>query len=262
MINRQDHYNPHLLVSVPRRTKRRELGIEGEPPYGGVDIWTAYELSWLDPKGKPQVAVGRFTFRADSPALIESRSLKLYLHSFNQTRLSGMDEMQSRLTEDLVRASGGPVSVSVVHPGHLSALQVAEVGGVSLDGLDVEIDRYSEEPAFLAAGGTLVDETLTSHLLKTNCPITGHPDWATVQIHYRGTQIDHEGLLKYIISLRLHGDFAEHCAERIFMQTLKRCRPEGLTVYVLYTRRGGIDINPFRTNENREPPTTVRTSRQ
>jgi 7-cyano-7-deazaguanine reductase len=262
-MNRRTGKHLHYpITSVPRETKRLELGIRESPPFTGVDAWTAYELSWLNGKGKPDVAIGRLTFPFDSPSLVESKSLKLYLNSFNQARLSGIEEVEALLRQDLTRACGAAVDVAVARYHASSPVPGAELGGRSIDDLDVEIDEYSENPDFLFAVGPVVDETLTSCLLKTNCPITGQPDWASLQIHYRGPAIDGPGLLKYIISLRDHGDFAEHCVERIFVNILRRCGPEALTVYARYTRRGGIDINPFRTNEDRPAPPNVPTARQ
>jgi 7-cyano-7-deazaguanine reductase len=258
----EDHYDPGLLVAVPRETNRLELGISGPLPFSGVDTWTAYELSWLNSKGKPEVAIAQFVFPSDSSALIESKSFKLYLNSFQQTRLSGPDEIRSRLLQDLTKACGTTVDVLLALSDAFAGLPMAELHGQSIDAFDVEIDQYSANPNFLFTAGEIVEETLTSCLLKTNCPITGQPDWGSVQVHYRGTRIDGQGLLQYIVSLRQHSAFAEHCVERIFMEILGRCHPEALTVYARYTRRGGIDINPFRTNEQRQPPGNVRTARQ
>lgn len=245
-------YDPTLLFPIARAGKRAEIGIAGATlPFVGVDLWNAYELSWLNPRGKPQVAIGEFRVPADSPRLIESKSLKLYLNSFNQTRLANIDEVASTIARDLSAAADATVSVAV-HPVQEPLWRsIAHPSGFCLDGLDVEIERYTPEPAFLSAdpARTVVDELLYSHLLKSNCLVTGQPDWGMVAIRYTGPAIEREGLLRYIVSLREHNEFHEHCVERIFMDILRRCEPARLAVWARYTRRGGVDINPFRASE-------------
>ncbi|HXH02281.1 MAG TPA: NADPH-dependent 7-cyano-7-deazaguanine reductase QueF [Candidatus Competibacteraceae bacterium] len=258
----QDQYDPSLLFSVPRVEQRAALGLEGALPFTGVDLWNAYELSWLDPKGKPRVALGRFAFRVDSPNIIESKSLKLYLNSFSQTRLEDAAALRSLLERDLAAASGAPVAVELILPEHFCELRLAELDGESIDDLDVEIRDYTPNPALLSAGGEVIEETLVSHLLKSNCPVTGQPDWGSVQIRYRGPRLDRAGLLAYIVSFRGHNEFHEHCAERIFVDLLRCCRPQRLTVYARYTRRGGLDINPFRSNWEAAPREHGRGARQ
>jgi len=258
-------YAPELLFPIPRQAKRDELGLQGTLPFFGVDIWNGYELSWLNMRGKPQVAVARFTVPADSPNLIESKSFKLYLNSFNQTRLAGPDALKMLLQQDLSAAAGGNVHVSLTMQDDFSKLEMGELDGQLLDRLDIDIDSYSPQPETLTANfdEKPVDETLVSHLLKSNCLVTGQPDWGTVQISYYGPQIDQESLLKYLIGFREHNEFHEQCVERIFTDILRQCKPQHLTVYARYTRRGGLDINPWRTNySGAARPSNARNARQ
>lgn len=252
-----DHYSPHLLFPVARRDKRSELGITEELlPFIGFDLWNAYELSWLNPRGKPVVATGQFRFPANSPNLVESKSLKLYLNSFNQSRFSSEQEVADILIRDLSQAAGLPVEVSV-HPLQTRPQrQLGYPSGELLDDLDINIQHYNLEPGFLIAADTGggVTETLYSHLLKSNCLVTGQPDWATIVIRYTGPAIQREGLLRYLVSFRQHQEFHEQCVERIFCDLMVRCRPSSLGVWARYTRRGGLDINPFRfTSDQCEP---------
>ncbi len=258
----RDRYDPRLLLPVPRATGRARIGIGRELPFSGLDLWNAYELSWLDSRGKPRVAIATITFPARSPFLIESKSMKLYLNSFNQSRFAGLRQVERTIERDLGRACGSPVRVTLTPPGKFGRERLGELEGELIDDVPVEISTYRPDPALLSARGAVVEEVLTSNLLKTNCPLTGRPDWASLQIRYRGPRISRAGLLRYIVSFRRHGDFHEHCVERIFMDILRRCRPERLTVYARYTRRGGIDINPFRTNGGDAPPANRRTARQ
>lgn len=258
----RDLYDPGLLYPVPRATLRLELGIAAEPPFTGYDLWNAYELSWLDGKGKPRIALASFVVPADSPNIVESKSFKLYLNSYNQTRISGVTDVHAMLERDLSAAFGVAVSVSLRGPEQWRGEMPAVWDGACIDDLDIEMDGYHPDPASLRAEGPVVDEVLFSHLLKSNCPITGQPDWASIRVDYRGPRIDREGLLRYIVSFRQHGGFHEHCVERIFMDLLSRCRPERLAVYARYTRRGGLDINPFRSTGPAAVPVNERLPRQ
>ncbi len=260
----QSQYAPELLFPIPRQQKREELGLAGTLPFFGVDIWNAYELSWLNMRGKPQVAIATFSAPADSPNIVESKSFKLYLNSFNQTRLANTDALLALLREDLSNAFGAPVHVALTTPDAFGSLRMGEFEGTLLDRLDVEIDAYVPSPQLLSANHeeAPVEETLVSHLLKSNCLVTGQPDWGTVQIHYVGPQIDQEGLLKYLIGFREHNEFHEQCVERIFMDVLRQCKPTKLAVYARYTRRGGLDINPWRANFSTGKPSNLRTARQ
>ncbi|MGX9217504.1 NADPH-dependent 7-cyano-7-deazaguanine reductase QueF [Massilia varians] len=262
----QSQYAPELLFPIPRLQKREEIGLGAGKtlPFFGVDIWNAYELSWLNMRGKPQVAIATITAPADSPNIVESKSFKLYLNSFNQTRLAGTDALAELLRQDLSAAFGAPVHVTITTPDAFGSLAMGELEGSLLDRLDVEIDQYVPSPELLSANQTEapVEETLVSHLLKSNCLVTGQPDWGTVQIRYVGPQIDQEGLLKYLIGFREHNEFHEQCVERIFMDVLRQCKPTKLAVYARYTRRGGLDINPWRANFSTGKPSNLRTARQ
>jgi 7-cyano-7-deazaguanine reductase len=255
-------YDASLLFPIPRTKSREQLGITGDLPFYGRDIWTGYELSWLNDKGKPQVAVAEFSVPCDSPAIIESKSFKLYLNSFNQTRFSNLAAVQKYLERDLSAAAGANVAVSLQLQADSVLLIDTTFVGESLDELDIEVDSYHPNPDFLSVGTDEVQETLYSHLLKSNCPVTGQPDWASLIVEYRGKKIDREGLLRYIISFREHQDFHEHCVERIFMDISAGCKPEFLSVYARYTRRGGLDINPFRSSESSAKPGVGRLLRQ
>jgi 7-cyano-7-deazaguanine reductase len=262
----QSQYTPELLFPIPRQQKRDEIGLPAGStlPFFGVDIWNAYELSWLNMRGKPQVAIATITVPADSPNIIESKSFKLYLNSFNQTRLAGTDALLALLREDLAQAAGAPVHIKLATPEHFGEQKMGELEGLLLDRLDIEVDSYTPAPALLKANHeeAPVEETLVSHLLKSNCLVTGQPDWASVQIHYAGAQIEQEGLLKYLIGFREHNEFHEQCVERIFTDILRRCKPSKLAVYARYTRRGGLDINPWRANFSTGKPHNLRGARQ
>ena len=265
-----DQYDPSLLFPIPREAKRAEIGIHGRLPFLGADLWTAFELSWLNPKGKPQVAIAHFTVPCKSTHLIESKSLKLYLNSYNNTRFADVADVQARLRADLSTAvwTGGPmqasVGVKVLMPELFDREPVHELDGLLLDRLDVDCDRYTPAPDLLTAqfDEAPVGETLTSHLLKSNCLVTGQPDWGSVQISYHGPQIDQAGLLRYLVSFRNHNEFHEQCVERIYIDVWTRCKPTQLTVYARYTRRGGLDINPLRTSHPGPLPPNIRTARQ
>ncbi|WP_426191876.1 NADPH-dependent 7-cyano-7-deazaguanine reductase QueF [Massilia sp. DWR3-1-1] len=257
-------YAPELLFPIARQDKRDELSLTGTLPFFGVDIWNAYEVSWLNMRGKPQVAIATITAPADSPNIIESKSFKLYLNSFNQTRLANQEALLALLREDLAGGFGAPVQVSLVLPDQFDQLRMGELDGLLLDRLDLEIDSYAPAPHVLTArfDGAPVEEKLLSHLLKSNCLVTGQPDWASVQIHYVGPQIDQESLLRYLIGFREHNEFHEQCVERIFVDILRACKPQKLAVYARYTRRGGLDINPWRTNFTSGRPPNLRNARQ
>ena len=242
-----DHYMPSLLFPVKRQLKRTEIGLETVLPFVGEDVWNAYELSWLNPRGKPVVALGRFCVPADTPFLIESKSLKLYLNSFNQTVFTDKVQVAARITQDLSAAAGGLVAVDVVSLDEQPVRQSVYPEGVCIDTLDIDIDTYQPAPQALCTGsGEVVTETLYSHLLKSNCLVTGQPDWGMLVVRYRGLAIDRMGLLRYIVSFRGHNEFHEQCVERIFCDLSMRCRPVELAVWARYTRRGGLDINPWR----------------
>lgn len=251
----KSEYDPDLLCPVPRQLKRDEIGIGGELPFSGFDLWNAYELSWLTLKGKPVVAMGEFHVPCGSKNLIESKSFKLYLNSFNQTRFATFAEVQRLLAEDLGRVAGAPVTVRLIDSGEFAGESLCTLPGRCIDDLDIAVDRYALDPSLLDGAsdpGRIVEETLHSHLLKSNCLITSQPDWGSVLVRYRGPRIDPAALLRYIISFRQHNEFHEQCVERIFVDLMRRCHPQHLTVYARYTRRGGLDINPFRSNFENE----------
>jgi len=257
-----DRYDASLLFAVPRAPQRAALGIVGPLPFTGIDAWTAYELTWLDANGKPQVALASFEVPAESPSIIESKSMKLYLGSFAQTRHAGMTEVAATIERDLSGACGARVGVTLRGPSAFKTQAIRELDGESLDDFPVTCVAYDVVPDVLSAGGGSTDEALTTHLFRSVCPVTGQPDIASLQIAYRGPAIDREALLRYLVSYRCHAGFHEHCVERIFMDVATRCRTERLTVLARFTRRGGLDINPFRTNAGVAHPGNVRTARQ
>ena len=265
-----DHYDASLLFPIPRAPQRAELGLGATLPFLGADLWTAFELSWLNPRGKPQVALAHITVPCESVNIIESKSLKLYLGSFNNTRFADAEAVATRLRADLTEAAwrGAVVQASVgvrLVPAELFDREpIEELDGLSLDRLDLDCDRFTPAPDMLSAmtDEAPVSEVLTSNLLRSNCPVTGQPDWGSVQISYFGPQIDQAGLLRYIISFRNHQGFHEHCVERMFMDIQARCKPHKLSVYARYTRRGGLDINPFRTSFPQALPPNRRNARQ
>jgi 7-cyano-7-deazaguanine reductase len=264
-VDYQDQYDNSLLFPIARQQKRDEIGVAADAlPFAGVDLWTGFELSWLNARGKPQVAIATFRIPADSPNLVESKSFKLYLNSYNQTRIASWEQVQAQLAMDLSNAAGGKVEVSLLAPADFGREQMAELAGESIDALDIDIDSYAPCPQALHAdAANVVSETLCSQLLKSNCLVTGQPDWGSVQISYTGPRIDREALLRYLIGFRQHNEFHEQCVERIFTDVLTACAPQRLTVYARYTRRGGLDINPWRTNDAAAvPPANTRTARQ
>lgn len=265
-----DQYDASLLFPIARAGKRAELGLAGAPPFLGADMWTAYELSWLNLRGKPQVALAHFTVPCESHNIVESKSLKLYLNSFNNSRFASTDAVKERLRADLSEAlwrgagRAATIGLKIVPPELFDREPIYELDGLSLDRLDVECTRFTPAPELLKVlpDEAPVTEVLVSNLLKSNCLVTGQPDWGSVQISYTGAAIDQEGLLQYLVSFRNHNEFHEQCVERIFMDIWTRCRPIKLAVYARYTRRGGLDINPFRTSSAQALPQNTRMARQ
>jgi len=245
-------YSPHLLFPIPRAPKWAELGLTAETlPYQGVDLWNCYELSWLLPSGKPVVAIGEFEIPADSPSIIESKSFKLYLNSLNQSMFESREALVDVMVADLSAAAGKAVKVRLRTLDEVASEGVATLPGRCIDDLDVTIEHYDHpQPELLACdAGRMVEESLHSHLLKSNCPVTGQPDWGSVVVEYRGMALQPESLLAYLVSFRQHADFHEQCVERIFLDLQRLLQPEKLTVYARYVRRGGLDINPYRSTE-------------
>ncbi len=262
-----DQYDPALLFPIPRLENRLKLGISTSLPlpFFGIDLWNAYELSWLNSKGKPQIALGEFQVPAESPNMIESKSLKLYLNSLNGKHFDSEEDIKACLITDLSKAAGTTIQVHIQNPEHIAKRGVKELTGQLIDRLDILIDpNCSADPALLSTDQSsgIIEQCLVSHLLKSNCPVTGQPDWASVQIHYRGRPILEDGLLRYLIGFRQLGEFHEHCVETIFCAINQQCKPEKLSVYARYTRRGGLDINPLRTNFNSQWPDNIRHARQ
>lgn len=266
-----DQYDASLLFPIARSIQRTAMGIDERAlPFFGADLWTAFELSWLNPRGKPQVAIAHFTVPCETPNIIESKSFKLYLNSFNSSVFADIDAVRERLKADVAEAAwrgsdrSGGIGVKLLSPEQFDREQVHELDGLDLDRLDIECTHYQPAPELLRSDRTLpeVTETLVSRLLKSNCLVTGQPDWGSVQIRYSGPPIDQAGLLAYIVSFRNHNEFHEPCAERMFRDILARCKPHKLSVYARYTRRGGLDINPFRTSSPQALPVNVRSARQ
>ena len=258
------HYDAGLLFPIPRTLGRAEIGVDTATdapslPFIGHDRWHAYELSWLDARGKPVVATATLAVPAASPMLIESKSLKLYLNSLNAARFDSIDLVRDTLVADLSRVAGATVAVDFGLPPF-----AVDNDAILIDALDLDIDDYGPPNATYLAldDDAIVEETLRSDLLKSNCPVTGQPDWAGVRIAYRGARIDRAGLLRYLVSFRDHAEFHEQCVERIFVDVMARCRPQALSVEARYTRRGGLDINPWRATPGTPPPAAGRDERQ
>ncbi|QXO16690.1 NADPH-dependent 7-cyano-7-deazaguanine reductase QueF [Vibrio ostreae] len=259
-----NQYDPSLLQPVPRSLNRDDLNLGDTLPFQGCDIWTLYELSWLNDNGLPQVAIGEVAIPATSANLIESKSFKLYLNSFNQTRFADWHSVQQCLVKDLSACAGESVTVDVKPLSAYTAQPIVTMQGECIDEQDIAITRYDFDASLLngASSDEIVEETLHSHLLKSNCLITNQPDWGSVEIAYRGPKIDREALLRYIVSFREHNEFHEQCVERIFTDITRYCKPESLTVQARYTRRGGLDINPFRSTQQAAPAHNQRMARQ
>jgi len=247
----RDTYDPSVLFPIERDESWRAQGLDrNQFPFFGVDIWNGYEISWLNAKGKPLVCTAEFRIPATSRYLIESKSFKLYLNSFNQSRFDSVDAVKALMVADLSAAAGVAEGtfVDVIFHGFDTQFPLAPEAKC-LDDIDIEVSSYELDPEFLrASGDEIFDGWLCSHLLKSNCPVTGQPDWGSIFVYYRGAKIDEAGLLQYLVSLRQHQDFHEQCVERTFRDISVRCQPEALTVYARYVRRGGLDINPFRSS--------------
>ena len=244
-----DRYDPSLLFPIARLESRSSLGIDADAlPFLGEDVWTSFEVSWLQPNGKPCVAVGIFRIPCDSPNIIESKSFKLYLNSFNQEQYQDKQTVCDIMQKDLGEAAGAPVSVELRPLGEIQSIELP--AGQCIDSETAEHFVYEPDASLLELEGPseVVEETLYSDLLRSNCPVTGQPDWGTVVIRYRGPKISHASLLRYIVSFRTCQDFHEHCAERIFTDLMANCECEDLSVMARYTRRGGLDINPYRVS--------------
>lgn len=259
------HYDKSLLQSVPRSLNRNELGLTAESlPFHGVDLWNIYELSWLNLKGKPMVATGVVQVPFDSEYLIESKSFKLYLNSFNQSRFENVESVQSQLINDLSQCANKQVSVTLNANLDSMSNHLGTFAGTNLDNQDIEVSQYTLATSLLKniSLQKTVTESVYSHLLKSNCLITSQPDWASIEISYTGKRLDHEKLLRYLISFRQHNEFHEQCVERIFCDLMTHASLTDLTVYARYTRRGGLDINPYRSTSVSCTPDNMRLIRQ
>jgi len=257
-----DRYSPELLHTIPRAENRDALGLSGPLPFSGVDIWNAWELSWLDPDGKPLAATAEIRVPANSANIVESKSLKLYLNSFSMTNHVAESDVAETIEQDLSVCVDADVDVKIAHASALYGANVGRPPGTCLDELRVKCDAYEIDSSVLQSDPQeIVSEDLYSHLLRSLCPVTNQPDTGSLLVSYRGPRIDREALLRYIVSYREHNDFHETCVERMFVDIMERCQPEQLTIYARYHRRGGIDINPFRSNFEENPP-NVRLWRQ
>lgn len=260
----QSLYNPEKIFPISRAHKRMEIGVDPENiPFNGFDLWNHYEVSWLNEKGKPMVATAEIIYDCHSPNIVESKSLKLYFNTLNNTQFKSLAEVEETVTKDLAASLQSAVAVKIRLLGEYPHMLVQDsFVGECIDGLDISCSIYSVEPSFLTTSMEVVEETLYSDLLKSNCLVTFQPDWGSVWIHYKGPKIDREGLLRYIVSFRNHNEFHEQCIERIFVDIKNRCHPQELTVYGRYTRRGGLDINPYRTTNSAQEIVNTRLPRQ
>lgn len=257
----ETEYNPTLLFPIARAPKRTELGVTSSLPFFGCDLWNAYELSWLNEKGKPQVAIGEIVVPCDTPNIIESKSMKLYFNSLNNTRFPNLSAVMTTVQNDLSNAVGKTITVKIKPLDEIQDIRTESFPGQCIDDLDIIINDYQVKPSLLMTENTVVKETLYSNYFNAICLATGQPDWASIKVQYHGKKINHESLLKYLISYRNHSEFHEQCIERVFMDILQHCKPTLLTVEARFTRRGGIDINPVRST-NTITPTNRRQIRQ
>lgn len=256
----KDTYDASLLFPIDRNESWKAQGLDrNSAAFFGVDIWNGYEISWLNVKGKPLACLAEFRIPAASQFLIESKSFKLYLNSFNQSRFADAEEVRALMVKDLSAAAGAAVDV-IFHPLDAQFPQAPQA--LCIDDLDIEVSSYQPDATLLKNSEGQFDGWLCSHLLKSNCPVTGQPDWGSIFIYYRGKKIDEKSLLAYVISLRQHQDFHEQCCERTFHDIWQQCQPEELTVYARYVRRGGLDINPFRSSNKNAPVENFRLVRQ
>ena len=245
------HYNPDKLFPILRKLNRDKIHVPEKLPFSGFDIWNHYEVSWLNEKGKPIVGLAQIIYSCDSPYIIESKSMKLYFNSFNNTQIENTETLQSIIKKDLEARISAPVDVKISLIKNLREEPlVPTFQGICIDDLDIDCSLYTLNPSYLYSENEWVSETLYSDILKSNCLVTNQPDWGSLQIIYEGNKINHEGLLRYLVSFRNCNEFSETCIERIFMDIMHHCEPKKLTVYGRFTRRGGIDINPLRSTNH------------
>lgn len=265
-----DRYDSSLLFPIARQTI-----IDRHTTYIGWDFWRGYELSWLNPNGLPQVAILKLNVPCQSPFITESKSLKLYLNSFNQEQFDSWADVARVIQRDLSHTVGAAVDVEIVlaqdfHHERIEEPDAHRNTEINIDHSSTVMTHYQPAPELLKCRTTAftnqtpptIKEALFSRLLKSNCPVTNQPDWASVHIQYEGLPIDHDALLAYIVSYRRHQGFHEQCVETIFADIMTRCQPTALSVYARYTRRGGLDINPWRATPGMPPPTLHRSAQQ
>ncbi len=257
-------YDASLLFPIARRIAREQIGVYSPLPFTGQDIWNAYELSWLDKAGRPRAGLAEIVVPANTENIIESKSFKLYLNSFNQTRIGDSERLRQMLVSDISKACGGNVTVTITPASASHAFPVEYLNGEVIDDMEVDINYYGPpEPLYLSVfEESQVSESLICHIFRSNCPVTNQPDWASIQIRYLGNRIEREGLLRYLVSYRTHNGFHENCVEHIFTDIIRQCKPLQLSVYARFTRRGGLDINPYRCTEGMGMPGNVRLIRQ
>ncbi len=258
--------DPAILFPIARAEGRATLGLDAAAlPFKGVDLWTAWELSWLDARGKPCIAVAELQVPCASPNLVESKSLKLYLNGYAMARFDNADAVRARIAQDVSACVGAHVGVGLLRRADFEELEVGEFAGEPLDDLQLDVADYAPPRAdhlCARAGASVIRESLVTHAFRSCCPVTGQPDWASVQVRYRGRAIEHAGLLRYLVSFRDHPDFHEACVERMFVDIRQRCAPLELRVYARFLRRGGIDINPWRATSDLAAPVSRRSARQ
>ncbi len=248
-----DEYSPDLLYPIPRSGGRASIGQVDNVVFFGADLWHAYEISWLNAQGVPQVRVGRFIIPSNSPNLVESKSFKLYLNSLNSTCFESVEQVRECMVADVSAAAGAPISLELL-PADAPVLAGSSLEGICIDEQPLTVVEQQPSASILRTGSSPAEEALYSHLLRSLCPVTGQPDWATVWIRYRGPQLERDALLQYIIAFRKHQEFHEQCVERMFVDLMNTCTPESLEIQAFYTRRGGLDINPFRSTDPRGKP--------
>jgi len=241
-----DAYDPGLLYPVERAPQRDALGLAGDLPFRGADHWTAWEVAWLDAGRRPRAAVATFAVPCESPRIVESKSVKLWLASLNHAIFATVEDLRQALARDLARATGTRIEVAVDLPATWGRHARRELGGASLDDESLAAHPDAPDASLLRAAGPAVEETLVTHGFRSVCPVTAQPDYASIAIACRGPRLDPAALAAYLSGYRRHPGFHEHCVERIFVDVLRACGPEALRVEARFTRRGGVDINPVR----------------
>lgn len=259
-----NEYNPGVLQPIERKLGRAAVKVQAP---NGFDLWRLYELTYLNKAGIPCAAIGCISVPADSPCIVESKSLKLYIGSFTQTKFADLNEVAAVITHDLNAILGTEVTVQLwdlEKAQEAAPFAVREFPGELIDITGgVVLSDFTYNPELLQRHeGSRVEETVRTNLLRTLCPVTGQPDHASVMIRYQGEQINHQELFAYLMSLRMHRGFHEQCVEMIYSDIKTRLKPDRLEVAAAFTRRGGIDINPVRSDFEVTQDIVVRTLRQ